>query len=44
MTPAVVLVGTFIAIVDVSIVNVAVPAIVADLRAGYGEVEFMVAA
>lgn len=41
---AVVLVGTFIAIVDVSIVNVAVPAIRRDLHAGYGEVEFVVAA
>jgi len=40
----VVLVGTFIAIVDVSIVNVAVPAIRRDLHASYGAVEFVVAA
>src|SRR5450631_754976 len=40
----VVLVGTFVAIVDVSIVNVAVPAIRRDLHASYGAVEFVVAA
>lgn len=40
----VVLVGTFIAIVDVSIVNMAVPAIRRDLHASYGAVEFVVAA
>src|SRR5580693_8971259 len=40
----VVLMGTFLAILDVSIVNVAIPSIRADLHATYGEIEFVVSA
>jgi MFS family permease len=40
----VVLMGTFMAILDVSIVNVAIPSIRADLHASYGEIEFVVSA
>jgi EmrB/QacA subfamily drug resistance transporter len=38
----VVLMGTFMAVLDVAIVNVAIPSIRADLRASYGEIEFVV--
>ncbi|MBO1329712.1 MFS transporter [Streptomyces sp. VRA16 Mangrove soil] len=41
---ATVLVGTFMAILDVAIVNVAVPAIRTDLDAGYGGVELVISA
>ncbi|MBW4091687.1 MAG: MFS transporter [Proteobacteria bacterium] len=40
----VVLMGTFMAILDVSIVNVAVPSIRADLHASFGGIEFIVSA
>lgn len=40
----VVLAGTFMAILDVSIVVVAIPSIRADLHAGYGAVEFVITA
>lgn len=40
----VVLAGTFMAILDVSIVVVAIPSIRSDLRAGYGAVEFVISA
>jgi EmrB/QacA subfamily drug resistance transporter len=40
----VVLMGTFMAILDFAIVNVAVPSIRANLRATYGEIEFVVSA
>ncbi len=40
----VVLMGTFMAILDVAIVNVAVPSIRSDLHASFGEVEFVVSA
>ena len=40
----VVLMGTFMAILDVAIVNVAIPSIRADLNASYGEIEFIVSA
>lgn len=40
----VVLAGTFMAILDVSIVVVAIPSIRMDLRAGYGEAEFVISA
>jgi EmrB/QacA subfamily drug resistance transporter len=41
---AVVLIGMFMAIIDVSIVNVAIPSISKDLHASFSEVEFVVAA
>ena len=41
---AVVLVGTFMAVLDVAIVNVAIPSIRADLDAGFGAVELVVSA
>ncbi|MEV3853661.1 MFS transporter [Streptomyces sp. NPDC050095] len=41
---ATVLVGTFMAILDVAIVNVAVPAIRTDLHTGYGGVELVISA
>jgi EmrB/QacA subfamily drug resistance transporter len=40
----VVLMGTFMTILDVSIVNVAIPSIRADLGASYGQIEFVVSA
>jgi EmrB/QacA subfamily drug resistance transporter len=40
----VVLMGTFMAILDVAIVNVAIPSIRADLNVSYGEIEFVVSA
>jgi EmrB/QacA subfamily drug resistance transporter len=40
----VVLMGTFMAVLDVAIVNVAIPSIRADLHASYGEIEFVVSA
>ncbi len=40
----VVLMGTFMAILDVAIVNVAIPSIRADLHASFGEVEFVISA
>src|ERR1700735_2046343 len=40
----VVLMGTFMAILDVAIVNVAIPSIRADLHASFGEIEFVVSA
>ncbi|MBV9381046.1 MAG: MFS transporter [Streptosporangiaceae bacterium] len=40
----VVLAGTFMAILDVSIVVVAIPSIRMDLRAGYGAAEFVISA
>jgi EmrB/QacA subfamily drug resistance transporter len=40
----VVLMGTFMAILDVAIVNVAIPSIHADLGASFGEIEFVVSA
>ena len=40
----VVLMGTFMAVLDVAIVNVAIPSIHADLGASYGEIEFVVSA
>jgi len=41
---AVVMVGTFMAVIDGSIVNVAIPAIRSDLHASFGQVELVVAA
>jgi EmrB/QacA subfamily drug resistance transporter len=41
---AVVLVGTFMAILDVAIVNVAIPSIRKDLHASYGGVELVISA
>jgi EmrB/QacA subfamily drug resistance transporter len=41
---AVVLVGTFMAILDVAIVNVAIPSIRKDLHAGFGAVELVISA
>jgi len=41
---AVVLIGMFMAVVDGSIVNVAIPAIRSDLHASFGDVELVVAA
>ncbi|MQA87035.1 MAG: MFS transporter [Streptosporangiales bacterium] len=40
---AVVLVGTFMAVLDVAIVNVAIPSIREDLHAGFGAVELVIA-
>ena len=40
----VVLMGTFMAILDVAIVNVAIPSIRSDLHASFGEIEFVVSA
>jgi EmrB/QacA subfamily drug resistance transporter len=40
----VVLMGTFMTILDVAIVNVAIPSIRTDLRASFGEIEFVVSA
>ena len=40
----VVLMGTFMAILDAAIVNVAIPSIRADLHASFGEIEFVVSA
>jgi EmrB/QacA subfamily drug resistance transporter len=40
----VVLMGTFMAILDVAIVNVAIPSIRTDLGASFGEIEFVVSA
>jgi len=40
----VVLMGTFMAILDVAIVNVAIPSIRADLHASFGEIEFVISA
>lgn len=40
----VVLMGTFMAILDVAIVNVAIPSIRSDLNASFGEIEFVVSA
>jgi len=39
-----VLMGTFMAVLDVAIVNVAIPSIRSDLHASYGEIEFVVSA
>ena len=36
--------GTFMAVLDVAIVNVAIPSMRADLHASYGEIEFVVSA
>jgi EmrB/QacA subfamily drug resistance transporter len=41
---SVVLMGTFMAVLDLAIVNVAIPSIRADLGASYGEIEFVVSA
>jgi EmrB/QacA subfamily drug resistance transporter len=41
---AVVLMGTFMAILDVAIVNVAIPSIRGDLHASFGEVELVISA
>jgi EmrB/QacA subfamily drug resistance transporter len=41
---SVVLMGTFMTILDVAIVNVAIPSIRADLGASYGQIEFIVSA
>jgi EmrB/QacA subfamily drug resistance transporter len=41
---AVVLMGTFMAILDVAIVNVAIPSIRSDLNASFGEVELVISA
>src|SRR5580704_14928846 len=40
----VVLMGTFMAVLDVAIVNVAIPSIRADLHASFGEIEFVISA
>jgi EmrB/QacA subfamily drug resistance transporter len=40
----VVLMGTFMAVLDVAIVNVAIPSIRADLHASFGQIEFVVSA
>ena len=40
----VVLMGTFMTILDVAIVNVAIPSIRADLKASFGEIEFVISA
>jgi EmrB/QacA subfamily drug resistance transporter len=40
----VVLMGTFMAVLDVAIVNVAIPSIRADLHASFGQIEFIVSA
>jgi EmrB/QacA subfamily drug resistance transporter len=40
----VVLMGTFMTILDVAIVNVAIPSIRTDLRASFGEIEFVISA
>ena len=40
----VVLMGTFMTILDVAIVNVAIPSIRADLKANFGEIEFVISA
>jgi EmrB/QacA subfamily drug resistance transporter len=40
----VVLMGTFMTVLDVAIVNVAIPAIRADLHASFGEIEFVISA
>jgi EmrB/QacA subfamily drug resistance transporter len=40
----VVLMGTFMAVLDVAIVNVAIPSIRGDLHASFGEIEFVVSA
>jgi EmrB/QacA subfamily drug resistance transporter len=40
----VVLMGTFMTILDVAIVNVAIPSIRADLHANFGQIEFVVSA
>ncbi|HEX4193178.1 MAG TPA: MFS transporter [Stellaceae bacterium] len=40
----VVLMGTFMTILDVAIVNVAIPSIRADLNASFGEIEFVISA
>jgi len=40
----IVLMGTFMAILDAAIVNVAIPSIRADLHASFGEIEFVVSA
>jgi EmrB/QacA subfamily drug resistance transporter len=40
----VVLMGTFMAVLDVAIVNVAIPSIRADLHVSFGEIEFVVSA
>src|SRR5580698_5776407 len=40
----VVLMGTFMAVLDVAIVNVAIPSIRADLGATFGQIEFVVSA
>jgi MFS family permease len=39
-----VLAGTFIAILDVAIVNAAIPSIREDLHASFGSVEFVITA
>lgn len=41
---AVVLAGTFMAILDVAIVNVAIPSIRSDLHASFGGVELVISA
>lgn len=41
---AIVLLGTFMAILDVAVVNVAIPAIRSDLHTSYGGVEFVISA
>ena len=40
----VVLMGTFMTVLDVAIVNVAIPSIRADLNASFGEIEFVISA
>src|SRR5665213_254136 len=40
----VVLMGTFMAILDVAIVNVAIPSIRSDLGTSFGEIEFVLSA
>jgi len=40
----VVLMGTFMTILDVAIVNVAIPSIRTDLKASFGEIEFVISA
>src|SRR5580698_8631650 len=41
---AVVLMGSFMAILDVAIVNVTIPSIRSDLHASFGEIEFVISA
>ena len=41
---AVVLIGTFMAVLEVAIVNVAIPSIREDLNASFGEVQLVISA